>query len=99
MPAFPREAWNLHTYQAEAAYATSPSKYLGHRVSNKPPWLAALHMCSHISLLGELRLPCVTPMGKASEAGAWTSSPVPFPCVDSDLYQINVTTILFWNTI
>lgn len=37
------------------------SKNLGHRISNKPPWLATLPVCCHYSLLGINYVLCVSP--------------------------------------
>lgn len=92
MPAFPLEAWNFHTYQAEAAYVTSPRKYLGHRIANKPPWLVALHVFSHLTTFA-----LCDSHGKGLRSWRldfpWTLSYVPFPFAESDLYQINVVTI------
>lgn len=42
------------------AHTTDPQGQPGHPGSGGP-WLAALHVCCHTSLLGELSTPLVTP--------------------------------------
>lgn len=47
------------THASIYAYTTDPQRKPGHPGSGAP-WLAALHVCCHTSLLGELSTPLVT---------------------------------------